>query len=52
MKGFLPLDEKISMKIDYVLGQIYITEINIKSENILVIIGKGLKDIKLKEIFK
>ena len=52
MKGFLSLDEKISLKIDYVLGQIYITEINLKSENILVIIGKELKDIRLKEIFK
>ena len=52
MKGFLSLDENVSMKIDYVLGQIYITETNLKSENILVIIGKGLETIKLKEMFK
>ena len=52
MKGFLSLDENISMKIDYVLGQIYIKETNLKSENILVIIGKELKATKLKEIFK
>ena len=52
MKGFLSSDENTSMKIDYVLGQIYITETNLKSENILVIIGKGLETIKLKEMFK
>lgn len=52
MKGFLSLDENTSMKIDYVLGQIYIKETNLKSENILVIIGKELKATKLKEIFK
>ncbi len=52
MKGFLSLDEKFSMKIDYVLEQIYITKTNLKSENILVIIGKELKALKLKEIFK
>ncbi|MHA2267093.1 MAG: GTP-binding protein [Promethearchaeota archaeon] len=52
IKGYLYLDEKTSMKIDYVLGQIYITETNLKSENTLVIIGKELKAIKLKEVFK
>jgi len=52
MKGFLSLDENTSMKIDYVLGQIYIKETNLKSENILVIIGKELNATKLKEIFK
>jgi hypothetical protein len=52
VKGFLPLDEKDSLKIDYVLGQTYITETNLKSENILIIIGKELKTNKLKEIFE
>ena len=52
MKGFLSSDENTSMKIDYVLEQIYITENNPKSENMLVIIGKELKTNKLREIFK
>jgi G3E family GTPase len=43
VKGFLSLDENSSLKIDYVLGQIYITERHSPSESVLVIIGKDLK---------
>ena len=52
MKGFLSLDEKTTMKIDYVLGQIYITEKNAPSDRVLVIIGRDLKANKLEELFK
>ncbi|MCP4764360.1 MAG: GTP-binding protein [archaeon] len=52
MKGFLSLDEKTSFKVDYVLDQIYITEKNSTSENMLVIIGKDLKANKLEKLFK
>ncbi len=52
MKGFLSIDEKTTMKIDYVLGQISITEKNAPSDHVLVIIGKDLKANKLEEVFK
>lgn len=48
MKGFLSLDDNSSMKIDYVLGQIYITVRSFSSESVLVIIGKELKIDELK----
>ena len=43
IKGFLSLDDNTSVKIDYVLGQIYIIENEIPSESVLTIIGKELK---------
>jgi len=52
MKGFLSSDIHASIKIDYVLGQIYVTETNVRLENNLVIIGKELDIDKLKEVFK
>ncbi len=52
MKGFLSLNENTSMRVDYVLSQIYITEKSSKSENVLVIIGKDLNTDELKEAFK
>ena len=52
MKGFLSLGVKTSMKIDYVLGQIYITEREIPSESVLIIIGKELKINELKNRLK
>ncbi len=52
VKGFLSLDEKSSMKIDYVLGQIYITERTSPSESVLVIIGKKLKLNELRNKIK
>ena len=52
MKGFLSSDDKTTMKIDYVLGQIYITEKNPPPDNILVIIGKDLKANELEGLFK
>jgi G3E family GTPase len=52
IKGFLALDDNTSMKIDYVLGQIYMKKNNLHSENMLVIIGKGLNREKLKTTFK
>jgi G3E family GTPase len=52
VKGFLSLDENSSMKIDYVLGQIYITDRTSPTESVLVIIGKELKTNELKNKIK
>jgi len=52
MKGFLSLEDNTSVKIDYVLGQIYIIEREIPSESVLTIIGKELKINELKNRLK
>jgi len=48
MKGFLSSKDNTSVKIDYVLGQIYIIEREFPSESVLTIIGKELKINELK----
>jgi hypothetical protein len=52
MKGFLSLKNGTSIKIDYVLGQIYLTKKEIPFESVLIIIGKELKINELKNIIK
>lgn len=52
IKGFLSLEDNTSVKIDYVLGQIYIIEREIPSESVLTIIGKELKINELKNRIK
>ena len=51
IKGYLKAGKNNSLKVDYVLGQIYLTEKNPKSENFLVIIGKNLETGMLENLF-
>ncbi len=52
MKGFLSLEGNTSMKIDYVLGQIYTQQRKIPSESVLTIIGKELRINEIKNKLK
>jgi G3E family GTPase len=52
VKGLVSIDENTSMKVDYVLGQIYITEREIPSKSTIIIIGKQLNIEALKKIIK
>lgn len=52
VKGFLSLKDNSSLKIDYVLGQIDITEKEVPSESVLTIIGKELRINELKNRLK